>query len=322
MKDMKASKFLKANKYLIVVLLFVAALSSCNSNDNEGEQQIQLSGVTLDGDQECCSADEAILVRKFLYTVKPIPELSFAVGDKYTVSVYSKTGTFHVGYNELFFLATKNVTGNYVKDVDINNLIPLMYMAKMDVHHSAPASTGAESFDESILAVKRAWVSFIMDGEWTIGYDARVSGSKESFAPVSIHVDALPEGQKWVQSFKAGGETYYLSLVNPTDWKTGSNTITAYVSQKSTSGVTPYQEASEEFTVDIDPRMPDMGFHTSPDNVSLTYQQEGLYAGTINLTMTGLWRIYLTIRDSKGNVVAGGDNTNDGFSSLYWDVTI
>ena len=38
--------------------------------------------------------------------------------------------------------------------------------------------------------------------------------------------------------------------------------------------------------------------------------------------MTGLWRIHLTVRDSQGNVVAGGDNLSDGFSSLYWDVTI
>ena len=68
--------------------------------------------------------------------------------------------------------------------------------------------------------------------------------------------------------------------------------------------------------------MPDMGNHTSPDNSPLTRQQGGLYQGTVNLTMTGLWRIHLTVRDSQGSVVAGGDDLSDGYSSLYWDVTL
>jgi len=80
--------------------------------------------------------------------------------------------------------------------------------------------------------------------------------------------------------------------------------------------------ATETFTVDIDPRMPDMGNHTSPNNTSLVKQADGSYLGTINLTMTGLWRIHLTVRDAQGNVVAGGDDQSDGYSSLYWDVTI
>lgn len=68
--------------------------------------------------------------------------------------------------------------------------------------------------------------------------------------------------------------------------------------------------------------MPDMGNHTSPDNVALTHQTDGSYQGAINLTMTGRWRIHLTIRDGEGNVVAGGDDLADGYSSLYWEVTI
>ena len=72
----------------------------------------------------------------------------------------------------------------------------------------------------------------------------------------------------------------------------------------------PYQIAEETFTVDIDPRMPDMGNHTSPNNTSLTKQADGSYAGTINLTMTGLWRIHLTVKDGEE------------LSTLYWDVTI
>jgi transcriptional regulator with XRE-family HTH domain len=38
--------------------------------------------------------------------------------------------------------------------------------------------------------------------------------------------------------------------------------------------------------------------------------------------VTGLWRIHLTVKDTAGNVVAGGDDLADGYSSLYWEVTI
>jgi len=65
-----------------------------------------------------------------------------------------------------------------------------------------------------------------------------------------------------------------------------------------------------------------MGNHTSPGNEALQLQADGSYLGNVNLTMTGRWRIHLTIKDKDGNVVAGGDNLSDGFSSLYWEVTI
>ena len=44
--------------------------------------------------------------------------------------------------------------------------------------------------------------------------------------------------------------------------------------------------------------------------------------GTVNLTMTGRWRIHLTVKDAQGSIVAGGDELDEGSSSLYWDVTI
>jgi hypothetical protein len=119
-----------------------------------------------------------------------------------------------------------------------------------------------------------------------------------------------------------GENTYYLSLVNPTDLKTGSNAIRAYISKKNTPATTPYGIAEEQFTIEIDPRMPDMGNHSSPNNVALTKQGDGSYLGTVNLTMTGRWRIHLAIKDAQGNIVAGGDDLADGFSSLYWELTI
>ena len=308
------------------VVLWGTTMTSCNSNDDFGTQAIEIPGVTIDGDIDCCSAEEALQVYNFLQTVKIIPELSTVVDGQYNVFAYSKTGTFHTGYNEIFFVATKKKNGNYIKNFDVDDLSPQMLMVKMNMKHSTPVGGSAESFDENRLAVKRTWVSFVMNtseaGSWTLGYHASVLGSTGGIEVADITVAELPEGQQWLKSFKAGGDTYYLSLVNPTDWTTGTNAIRTYVSKKSTEATVPYALASGPFTIDIDPRMPDMGNHTSPDNVALTRQTDGSYQGAINLTMTGRWRIHLTIRDGEGNVVAGGDDLADGYSSLYWEVTI
>ena len=248
-----------------VLMLFLAAVTlgftSCNSNDDENG--IVIDGIDLSKDVDCCSAEEALQVYKFLQTVHYIPELSTSVDGLYDVKAFSKTGTLHRGYNDLYFVVTKKKTGNI-----------------------------------------------------------EVLGSKGRVEDQVVNVEALLEGQDWLKSFKVGNDTYYLSLVNPNDWKTGTNAIQAYISKKSSPATTPYAVAAETFTVEIDPRMPDMGNHTSPGNVALAKQPNGSYQGSINLTMTGLWRIHLTVKDAQGNVVAGGDSQKDGFSSLYWDVTL
>jgi hypothetical protein len=300
----------------------LTGLTSCNSNDDYGTQAIEIPGITIDGDIDCCSAEEALQVYKFLNTVEIIPELSTVVDNQYNVFAYSKTGSFHTGYNEIFFVATKKKNGNYIKNFDITGLTPLMHMVKMDMYHSTPVGPDAASFNNGYLAVKRGWVSFLMNtseaGSWTLSYDVQVVDSKQSVVEKDITVSALPEGQSWLKSFKVGNDTYYLSLVNPNEWQTGTNDIRAYVSKKSATATIPYAQASETFTIDIDPRMPDMGNHTSPNNTPLLKQNDGSYKGSINLTMTGLWRIHLTVKDQQGNIVAGGEE----LSSLYWDVTI
>ena len=310
----------------VVAVLLGTATTSCNSNDDVENQAIEIPGITIDGDVDCCSAEEALQVYKFLQTVYIIPELSTVVDGKYNVFAYAKSTSFHTGYNELYFVATKKSNGNYIKNFDITNLSPLMLMTKMGMKHSTPVSSGVASFNDNYLAVKKGWVAFLMNsgdsGSWTFSYDANVLGATGGVEESDIVVGPLPEGQSWLKSFKKDNTTFYLTLKDPSAWQTGTNTVEAFVSVKSDDSTQPYQLTSEQFVIDIDPRMPDMGNHTSPDNVGLTPQADGTYQGTVNLTMTGLWRIHLTVRDQKGNIVAGGDDLSDGYSSLYWDVTI
>ena len=305
----------------LILLLFLLLLTSCNSNDDVLSDDFY-GTIPLDGDVECCSAEEARIVFNFIRNLREVPVLRDTIEGTYSVHGYTTDGTFHVGYNDIYFVVTKLKNGNYVKDFSISELTPVMtmVMGEKTMQHSTPILGEVTGLPDAPQALKHTWISFLMAStdadKWQLGYSLNVQKHGEHELSKALEVAALPEGQSWLKSFKVGNQTYYLSLVSPEKLQTGSNTIQAYVSKKSSPATSPYLLAEEEFTIDIDPRMPDMGNHTSPDNESLTKQAGGEYQGIINLTMTGLWRINLTVRDKEGNIVAGGDNP------LYWDVTI
>jgi len=231
-----------------------------------------------------------------------------------------------VGYNDLFFALIKIATDGYVRDFQVNDIRPLMTMTAMGMQHSTPAETETTVYNETFPAVRHAWVSFLMssgdNGYWELSYKAAWQQKKIEHTLTVIEVNALPAGQNGLKSFKKDDQTYYLTLVNPNTFQTGNNPIRAYVSKQSADKKVPYLTAEETFTIEITPTMPDMGDHSSPNNTPLIKQENGVYEGNLNLSMTGLWNIHLVVKDQEGTIVAGGDNDNSGYSSLYWSVTI
>ena len=184
------------------------------------------------------------------------------------------------------------------------------------MQHSTPI---ANQFDQiESFPIYHTWVAPLMAGEWTLPFNYRIKDESGILPGGPVTIEAAPEGLAWIKSFKWNGATYYLTLASPQDLKTGVNTVRAYISKKADDATQPYLPASEEFTVDIYPTMPDMGNHTSPNNEPLTLQNDGSYQGQLNLTMTGIWDIHLHVKDAAGNTVAGGEE----LSELYWTISI
>jgi len=75
------------------------------------------------------------------------------------------------------------------------------------------------------------------------------------------------------------------------------------------------------YTIEIDPRIPEMDNHTSPNNVNLTYNStSGIYKGKLNLTMTGYRKVNPIIRDAGYLVLKGDSITNSKTSrSIYFE---
>ncbi|HBC03099.1 MAG TPA: hypothetical protein DC015_02610 [Aequorivita sp.] len=78
----------------------------------------------------------------------------------------------------------------------------------------------------------------------------------------------------------------------------------------------------ENNRITVDPRMPGMGNHSSPNNEDLTYTTATkMYDGKLSLTMTGYWKINLKLMNSSGETLKGEDVTvANPESSLYFEL--
>ena len=294
--------------YLIALLLGVF-LSACSGNDD-----LVPINIPTGDDEVCCTQDDEVKIGEILAGYKEVTGLSRQSAGSYTIKVYSRKASLYVGYNDLYFAVEKTESGRHVKDFAISDLSPLMDMGMMQ--HSTPIANQFAQIES--FPIYHTWVAPLMAGEWTLPFSYRIKDESGTLPGGPVTIEAAPEGQAWIKSFKWNGATYYLTLASPQDLKTGVNTLRAYISKKADDATQPYLPVSEDFTVDIYPTMPDMGNHTSPNNEPLTLQKDGSYQGQLNLTMTGVWDIHLHVKDAIGNTVAGGEE----LSELYWTIAI
>ena len=270
---------------------------------------ILLTSCNKDDVKEVTPADEVVGLQKVDTLIK----------GNYTFYIYKKdTGNLVVGYNEVYIQLKNNVTGKYVEDATLS-WKPLMHMTSMS--HACPYSTISKVADTKTLY--KGYFIFIMASDdmeyWEITYD--YTSGKDTLAEAAGKVTVnSATGRVRYKSFKGADNTsYFLALVEPTTPKVGTNDITAYLYKKvDMLTFNPVQN----YTVEIDPRMPDMENHTSPSNVNLTYDSTtGLYKGKLNLTMTGYWKINLIVRDASNTIQKGESITSTTTaSSIYFEL--
>ena len=270
---------------------------------------ILLTSCNKDDVKEVTPADEVVGLQKVDTLIK----------GNYTFYIYKKdTGNLVVGYNEVYIQLKNNVTGKYVEDATLS-WKPLMHMTMMS--HACPYSTISKVADTKTLY--KGYFIFIMASDdmeyWEVTYD--YTSGKDTLAEVTNRPTVVQStGKIRYKSFKGVDNiSYFLALVDPTSPKVGTNDITAYLYKK--VDMLTFSPA-QNYTVEIDPRMPDMDNHTSPSNVNLTYDSTtGLYKGKLNLTMTGYWKINLIVRDASNTIQKGDSITSTTTaSSIYFEL--
>lgn len=231
----------------------------------------------------------------------------------HTVNLYTTNGKLSTGYNEIFFQIT-NPDGSLVNNA-IATWLPVMHMHSMS--HSCPASVVAKKSGAS--ATYGGYIVFQMAGNdmeyWELTINYTINGIDYSVTE-KIKVTAAPK--RVVESFQGSdGKRYIIALVQPTAPKVALNDISAVLYQMENMNKFI---AVNNYTIKIDPRMPGMGNHGSPNNVDLTQANDKLYHGKLSLTMTGYWKINMQLLNNTGALLKGEAVTTEReSSSIYFE---
>jgi hypothetical protein len=213
-----------------------------------------------------------------------------------TKILLSASDTLRVGYNTVNIQVCDSTTGAVQKNVKVT-VTPLMYM--MSMTHSCPIEQPVDSVITG--TVFPASMVFIMPGNsmeyWAMKVSFTDHGRGKS-GTVEIPVTVV-NSSRTVNFMSADSTKYFVTMKSTGTPKVGMNAVEFLVHKKQTMMMFP---PVTDLTLDMVPDMPSMG-HSSPGNVNPTHTSAGHYTGTVNYTMTGEWRLTLTVK--KAGVTQG-----------------
>jgi len=231
---------------------------------------------------------------------------AYALGAGTKVELWAKEDLF-AGYNNVFVALYDSVGGERITEAHVH-FDPVMTMTG-GMKHACPVINPED--ENAVLELFPGTVVFIMPssdmGAWKMGIRIHNHRSeKEGTASFDIIV-ANPSVTQ-LKSFVTGtGEKMYVSYTFPEDKKVGVNDFEVIV-YRMVNGMEFVPV--EDYTILLEPEMPAMG-HGSPNNVNPAHISGGRYNGKVNFTMTGDWRLNLTLNR--------GDETTQ---ALFFDVTL
>ena len=236
--------------------------------------------------------------------------------DTHTIELYTVTGTTQLGYNDLKFRIKNKSSNQYEKNVSVN-WSPVMHMTSMS--HSGPKSSITKVTPDGTLYT--GYLVFQMPQNateyWDLKFDYSINGTAYTATTV---VDVPDSAKRRVNSFLGSDNTKYIvAYIEPRTPKVAVNDMTLGFWKMQDMMTFPVVDG---YTVKIDPRMPGMGNHGSPNNVNATQTSAGkLYNGKLSLTMTGYWKINLQLANAAGTVLKGEEVTDQNpASSLFFEI--
>lgn len=234
----------------------------------------------------------------------------------HTIEVYSEQEQYTIGYNELFIRIKDDTSDSYISKAEIS-WTPLMHMSQMQ--HSCPKSAIVADGDESVY---KGYVIFQMpsndDEYWDLTLDYTIDGIAYSVTQL-LNVKAPADNKRRVTVFTGSDDVRYVLAMMPLTPEVAINDFSAMLFKM--ENMMTFSLA-ENYEVALDPRMPSMGNHSSPNNGNLVYDAESkMYMGKLSLTMTGYWKINMKLLNESDEVIKGEDVTNENpESSLFFEL--
>ncbi len=234
--------------------------------------------------------------------------------NNHEILLYTTTGEIEQGYNEVYLQIKSG--DELITNADIS-WMPIMHMtSKM---HSCPNSNVVKSPAKETLY--QGYLVFQMasndDEYWELNFDYSIDGTPFT-ASDKVYVKPAPK-QRVAVFMGSDNQKYVLAMVDPRNPQGAVNDMRA--------GLFKMEDmmnftSVNNYHIKIDPRMPSMENHGSPNNQDL-YQEngQGFYEGKVNFTMTGYWKINLQVANESGEIIKGEAVTESNeASSLYFEV--
>lgn len=236
--------------------------------------------------------------------------------ENHLVEIYNTTGKFYQGYNELTIRITDKSTEDYVTNASID-WMPVMHM--IEKMHSCPASDVKKV--SGMKTIYDGYIVFQMPGNSEEGWTLTINYTIDGIAyTAEDDINVMQSDKRVVSVFTGTDEVkYILALMEPLQPDVKINDISAGLyKMENMITFTPVSG----YTVTLDPRMPSMDNHSSPNNQDLVYDAASqIYQGKLSLTMTGYWKLNLKLLNEQGEVLKGEDVTEDNdSSSLYFEI--
>lgn len=275
-----------------ISLLFTAIfLFSCSSDDSSTPQPVnEVSGLTK---------------------IKDI------IDEAYTLELYSEIGVLEQGYNAISLRIKDNATSTYISNNQASiSWKPIMMMTSMQ--HACPYSEVAPALGKQSLF--DGYIVFQMaqnESEyWKITLDYTINNTTYSITE-NIEVFATPR-QRVTSFMGADNQRYIIALIEPNKPSVALNDMKVGLFKMENMMTFPIVD---NYNIKIDPRMPSMGNHGSPNNVNLIQHADRFYHGKLSLTMTGYWKINLQLFNQAQELLKGEEVTTENpASSLYLEL--
>ena len=275
-------------KNIVAVLFMALALISCSDNDDSATVN-ELDGLT---------------------------KFQEMTNTTHTIELYSHTGVLVQGYNQVKLRIKDNATNQYIKNATVS-WMPVMHMAMMN--HSCPNSEVEKITTEGTLY--EGYIMFQMAQNDTEYWDLKIDYSIDGVDYTTTSVIDVPASAKRTVNTFTGtdGVKYLVAYAEPHHPSVALNDMKVGVWKMQDMMTFPVVDG---YTLKIDPRMPSMGNHSSPNNVHATQTSIGeLYNGKLSLTMTGYWKINLQLAKPDGTIVKGEEITDTvTASSIFFEI--
>lgn len=276
--------------YFVALLAIAFTFASCSSDDtNNNSITNELDGLTK--------------IQQF-------------DNDSHTIELYSKTGFLQQGFNDINIRIKDKQSTEYIKNATVT-WKPIMHMTMMS--HSCPFSIINKSSAKGTLY--NGYIVFTMPQNATEYWDLEIKYTIEGTEYTALsQIDVPASAKRNLNTFTGtDGTKYIMAYIEPNQPKVAINDLTVGVWKMENMMSFPMVNG---YTVKIDPRMPSMGNHTSPNNVNATQSNPGeLYNGKLALTMTGYWKINLQLANAEGEILKGETITEaNEASSIFFEI--